>query len=96
MMRRRANGKGNAVFVGSNRENPWVARITLGQDAEGKQIRHYLGRFKTELEALIYLEEYHQKPTPIYIKQAKFDRIYIQSNFGYPLIPVENPRLEKY
>ena len=36
MMKRRANGKGNAVFVGSNRENPWVARITLGQDEDGK------------------------------------------------------------
>lgn len=95
-MKRRANGKGNAIYMGYNRENPWVARITLGQDEEGRQIRHYLGRFKTELEALIYLEEYHKKPTPIYIKQAKFDKIFLPANFDYPLIPVENPKLEKY
>ena len=95
-MKRRANGKGNAIYMGSNRENPWVARITLGQDEEGRQIRHYLGCFKTELEALIYLEDYHKKPTPIYIKQAKFDKIFLPANFDYPLIPVENPKLEKY
>jgi integrase len=96
MMKRRPNGKGNVVFITANREKPWVARITLGQDDEGKQIRHNLGQFHTELDALIFLEEFHKKPTPIYIKQAKYDRISTPSNFGYSLIPVENPKLEKY
>ena len=95
-MKRRANGKGNVVFVGDNRERPWVARITLGRDEEGKQIRHNLGQFSSQLEALVFLEEYHKKPTTIYIKQAKYDRICIPSNFGYSLVPVENPKLERY
>ena len=51
-MKRRANGKGNAVFLGANREKQWGARITLGQDEDGKQIRHNLGLFNTELDAL--------------------------------------------
>ena len=69
---------------------------TLGQDEDGKQIRHNLGLFNTELDALIFLEEYHKNPTPIYIKQAKYDRICVFSNKDYPLIPVDNPKLKKY
>lgn len=95
-MKRRANGKGNAVFLGANREKQWGARITLGMSEDGKQIRHVLGIFKTELEALIFLEEYHRNPTPIYIKKAKYDRICVFSNKDYPLIPVDNPKLRKY
>lgn len=95
-MKRRANGKGNAVFLGANREKQWGARITLGMSEEGKQIRHVLGLFNTELDALIFLEEYHKHPTPIYIKKAKYDKIYLFSNNKYPLIPVDNPKLERY
>ena len=95
-MKRRANGKGNAVFLGANREKQWGARITLGMSEDGKQIRHILGLFKTELEALIFLEEYHKHPTPIYLKKAKYDKIYLFSNNEYPLLPVDNPKLEKY
>ena len=95
-MKRRANGKGNAVFLGSNRDKQWGARITLGMSEDGKQIRHVLGLFNTELEALIFLEDYYKNPTPIYVKKAKYDRICVFANKNYPLIPVDNPKLKKY
>lgn len=92
---RRTNGKGTAVFVGSNRANCWVARITIGQDELGRQVRHNLGSFATKLDALIFLEQYHKNPTPIYISEKKYNKIVYFANTVYPLIPVSNPKAER-
>ena len=72
---KRANGKGSAIFLKGNRENPWGARITIGTDENGIKIRHFIDYFKTELDALVFLENYHKEPYPIYIKESIYNRI---------------------
>lgn len=92
---KRNNGLGTAVFIGGKRAKPWVAKITLGQDELGRQIRHNLGTFKTELEALLFLEQFNQDPKPIYVSREKYNRIFLFSNVPYTLIPVGDPKKEK-
>ena len=48
-LKRRANGKGTAVYLGNGRANPWAARITLGIDNNGLSIRHIIGTFDNKL-----------------------------------------------
>lgn len=91
-LKRRANGKGSAIYLGSGRVKPWSARITLGLDENGISIRHCIGTFETQLEALFFLEQYHKNPKPLYIKTSKYNRIVSFSGSLYPLIPVDNPR----
>lgn len=91
-MKRRANGKGSAIYLGENREKPWGARITIGRDINGIAIRHYIGTFETELEALVCLENYRKEPYPLYIKDSKYNRIVTFSSIPYPLVSVENPK----
>lgn len=90
--KKRPNGKGSAVFLkGNNRHFPWGARITIGKDINGKTIRHFIDFFKTELDTLVFLENYHKEPYPIYIKKKVYDRIVTFPKKPYPLVPVENP-----
>lgn len=91
-LKRRSNGKGCAVYLGSGRAKPWGARITLGLDKDGISIRHFIGTFESQLEALFCLEQYHKNPKPIYIKTSIYNRIVSFSAQLYPLVPVDNPR----
>ena len=75
-MSKRANGRGSAIYLGDNRELPWGARITIGKDKNGIAIRHFIDFFKTELEALVCLENYHNNPSPLYIKEDKYNISY--------------------
>lgn len=93
-LKRRSNGKGTAIFLGKNRQNPWGARITIGRDSKGNLIFHYIDFFKTELEALVCLENYHKEPYPIYIKEQKYKRIATFPRIPYPLVSVEDPHNE--
>lgn len=90
--KKRANGKGSAIYLGNNRDKPWGARITIGRDKTGIAIRHYIDSFKTELEALVCLENYHKAPYSLYIKEEKYNRIVTFPKKPYPLVPVENPK----
>ena len=74
-LKRRANGKGCAVYLGKGRTKPWGARITLGWDIEGRSIRYMLGTFDNKLDALFCLEQYHKNPKPLYIKTSKYNTI---------------------
>lgn len=91
-MKKRANGKGSAIYLGDNRDNPWGARITIGKDINGVSIRHYIDTFKTELEALVCLENYHKAPYPLYIQENKYNRIITFPATPYPLVAVKNPQ----
>ena len=91
-LKRRANGKGCAVYLGAHRSKPWGARITLGLDQNGLSIRHILGTFDNKLDALFCLEQYYKNPTPIYIKTSKYNRIVNFSSTLYPLVPLDNPK----
>lgn len=58
---RNQNGFGSIVCLdktGKKRRKPWTVRITVGWK-NGRQVRKYLGYYKTQTEALIALAEYH-------------------------------------
>lgn len=93
-MKKRANGKGSAIYLGDNRDKPWGARITIGKDINGTAIRHFIDVFDTELEALVCLENYHKNPTPLYIKEDRYNRIETFPKKPYPLVSVKNPQKE--
>lgn len=57
--RRRAKGSGSIYSLGSGRNKPWVATITIGYDDEtGRQIQKPIGYFKTQGEAQTALSAY--------------------------------------
>ena len=59
---RNENGFGSIVCLdksGKKRRKPWAVRITTGWK-DGKQVRKYLGYYRTQAEALIALAEYHK------------------------------------
>lgn len=91
--KKRANGKGAAIYLGDNRKKPWGARITIGKDINGIAIRHFINTFESELDALVCLENYHKEPYSLYIKEEKYDRIITFPKNPYPIIPVKNPNV---
>ena len=59
---RNENGYGSIICLdktGKKRRKPWAVRITAGWE-NGKQMRKYLGYYRTQKEALIALAEYHK------------------------------------
>lgn len=56
---RHQNGFGSIHKLGGNRRKPYAVRITVGWK-DGKQVRKYLGFYKTQPEALLALAEYHK------------------------------------
>ncbi len=91
-MKKRANGKGSAIFLGNGRYKPWGARITIGKDVNGVAIRHFIDTFETELDTLVFLENYHKEPYSLYINEDKYNRIATFSKNLYPLVPVKSPK----
>lgn len=64
---RAENGFGSIVCLdktGKKRRKPWAVRITTGWK-DGKQVRKYLGYYKTQKEALVALAEYHRSGVDI-------------------------------
>lgn len=92
--KKRANGKGSAIYLGENRIKPWGARITIGKDINGTPIRHFIDFFETELDTLVCLENYHKEPYALYIKEDKYNRIAIFPKNPYPLVSVKDPNRE--
>lgn len=89
--KKRANGKGSVVYLPGNRINHYAAKISIGRDINGKNIAFYIKLFPTKLDALVFLENYHKDPYPLYIKKSIYDRIATFPKEPYPLVPVENP-----
>lgn len=56
---RHENGFGSIVKLSGNRRKPFAVRITTGWK-DGKQVRKYLGYYRSETEALMALAEYHK------------------------------------
>lgn len=90
--KKRANGMGSVVYLPGNRINHYAAKISIGRDINGRNIAFYIKLFPTELDALVFLENYHKDPYPLYIKKSIYDRIVTFPKVPYPLVPVENPR----
>ena len=78
----------------NGRQKPWGAKITIGKDKDGKYIYHFIDFFETELETLVCLENYHKNPTPLYVKEDKYNRIITFPKIPYPLVSVKNPKKE--
>lgn len=75
---RNQNGFGSIVCLdksGEKRRKPWAVRITTGWK-DGKQIRKYLGYYKTQREALLALAEYNQNGYDIDLSKATLNEIY--------------------
>lgn len=72
---RHQNGFGSIVKLGGNRRKPYGVRITTGWK-DGKQVRKYLGYYKTEPEALIALAEYHKSGYDIDLSKATLGDVY--------------------
>ena len=90
-IKKRSNGKGSAILLSGNREKPWGARITIGSDKNGNKIRYFIDFFETELDTLVFLENYHKEPYSIYIKESLYNKIAKFPKKPYPLVPVANP-----
>lgn len=56
---RHQNGFGSIIKLSGKRRKPYAVRITTGWK-DGKQVRQYLGYYKSEAEALLALAEYHK------------------------------------
>lgn len=90
-LKRRANGKGSAVYLGNGRSKPWGARIVIGKDIDGKPLYYDIDTFETELDALVFLENYHKEPYSLYVKEDKYNRIVTFPKKPYPIVPTQNP-----
>lgn len=53
---RRGNSTGTIYKLSGKRRKPWVARMTVGFDENGKQLRQTVGTFATKREAQVALE----------------------------------------
>lgn len=70
------NGFGSIEFLPGNRRKPYRARITVGWDENGKQIRKTLGYYETWLKAFQALAEYNKNPYDIDAKNITLKELY--------------------
>lgn len=72
------NGFGSIVCLdktGKKRRKPYAVRITTGWK-NGKQVRKYLGYYRTEKEALIALADFHQNSYSVDMRNLTLDEVY--------------------
>lgn len=69
------NGYGTIVKLSGNRRKPYTVRITTGWK-DGKQVRKYLGYYKSQTEALIALAEYHKNGVNIEMNNITLNELY--------------------
>ncbi len=94
-MKKRKNGTGTVVYLGSGRYEPYAARLMIGKKANGVPVWYDIATFKEELDALVCLENWLKNPTLLKVERKKYDKIVTFSCFPktfepYPLVPVEN------
>lgn len=70
------NGYGSVIKMSGARRKPYAARITAGWTEDGKQIKKYLGFFKTRQEALKALAEYNENPFDLSTRDVTFVEVY--------------------
>lgn len=72
---RNENGFGSIHKLGGNRRKPYAVRITVGWK-DGKQVRKYIGYYKTQPEALLALAEYHKGEFDIDLSKLTLVEVY--------------------
>lgn len=70
------NGYGTVYKLSGKRRLPFVARITVGWNNDGKQIVKTLGYFKNKQEGLQALANYHNDPYDIDLNKLMFKEIW--------------------
>ena len=77
---RNENGFGSIICLdktGKKRRKPWGVRITTGWK-DGKQVRKYLGYYRTQADALVALAEYHKNGVNLDVSKLTLDDVYHQ------------------
>ena len=77
---RNENGFGSIVCLdksGKKRRKPWAVRITTGWK-DGKQVRKYLGYYRTQADALVALAEYHKQGVNLDVSKMTLGEVYEQ------------------
>ena len=72
---RHQNGFGSIVKLSGKRRKPYAARVTTGWK-DGKQVRKYLGYYKTQREAVMALADYHQNGYDIDMRKLTLGEVY--------------------
>ncbi len=72
---RNENGFGSIHKLGDNRRKPYAVRVTVGWK-DGKQVRKYIGYYKTQPEALLALAEYHKGEFDIDLSKLTLVEVY--------------------
>jgi integrase len=75
---RNENGYGSIICLdktGKKRRKPWAVRITTGWK-DGKQVRKYLGYYRTQREALIALADYHKSGLNIDLTNLTLEEVF--------------------
>ena len=72
---RSENGFGSIIKLSGNRRKPYAVRITTGWK-DGKQVRKYLGYFKSQPEALLALAEYHKNGYDVDLSKLTLGEVY--------------------
>lgn len=72
---RNENGFGSIVKLSGARRKPFGVRITTGWK-DGKQVRKYLGYYKTQQEALVALAEYHKSGGDFDLSKITLEELY--------------------
>lgn len=73
---RNPNGYGCVYKASGNRRNPYIARITIGWDNDGKQLFKIIGSFPTSVEARKALADYNANPYDIDAAKVTFSELY--------------------
>ena len=72
---RHENGFGSIQKLSGNRRKPYAVRVTTGWK-DGKQIRKYLGYYKSEAEALLALADYHESGYDVDLSRLTLGEVY--------------------
>lgn len=81
---RNPNGFGTVYKLSGKRRKAWEARVTVGYDENGKQLRHSIGTFITRIEATKALAEFKYNSTQIELDKLSFKNVYEKwSNIKY-------------
>ena len=75
---RNPNGYGCVYKATGKRRKPYIARITIGWDDNGKQLFKSIGSFATSPEAQKALAEYNANPYDIDAGKVTFAELYDQ------------------
>lgn len=70
------NGYGAIMKLSGRRRKPYAVRITTGWTDEGRQIRKYLGYYKTRQEAMKALADYNENPFDLATRDITFADLY--------------------